>query len=179
MQRVFHIFFFGFAALLLLSGAGLLLVGRAVQAPASDPALIEARARWAARPFEAYRLVAQFDTCYYDVTVRREQVHGGLRDSCFTQARSIGGLFDVIARDGQVTPNCGVRTCTCEAITSVHAEYHPTLGYPTTIMIMVETRPLWSSLDTWRTLIETRAAPVCNVHNQRAITVLHVEPLAR
>ncbi|HMO59552.1 MAG TPA: DUF6174 domain-containing protein [Roseiflexaceae bacterium] len=166
----------GGAALLLL---GFLLVGRAAGnvAREPDPAFLEARARWQANSFSSYRLVATFDTCFYDVVVRRDRITGGLRDSCINQARSISGLFEVIARDGEVTPNCGLRHCACEAVTQVQAEYDARLGYPTEITVFVETRPRWTSLDSWQMLIETRAPPLCSVKTIRSIRVLHVEPL--
>jgi hypothetical protein len=137
----------------------------------------EARARWAARPFGDYRLVAQDEHCTYDVLVRRGQVNAGLGDGCNFRARAIDALFALASRDREASAVCGPRGCLCEVVTHVRADYHPRLGYPTELRIAAEMRPLWRSPDVWRALLATGRAPSCGGATSRTVTVLAVEPL--
>jgi hypothetical protein len=165
----------GAVALLVLGCAlaGVLAAGDA----AAGAALDAARGRWAARGFADYRLVVQDERCAYEVVVRGERVSALPRDSCNGQMRSVSGLFAIIERDREVTPNCGVSSCPCEAVTRVRASYDATLGYPTKIEIFVTTRPNWARSETWRLFLTTGATPRCDAVNRRSLQVLAVEPL--
>jgi hypothetical protein len=172
------------AWLLASGGATLLVLGCVLAVTLAPPgaaasvSYAEARGRWAARPFASYRLVVQDGYCTYDVLVRGERVFGRQRDSCKTQMHSVTGLFTIIERDRQVTPNCGLRDCPCEAVTRVHASYHPHLGYPINIEIAVTTRPRWNAPDTWRSVLANMALPRCDADNRRDLRVVALEPIA-
>lgn len=139
----------------------------------------EARARWAARPFESYRLVTQDERCESEVVVRRGQVNANSTDGCTMRARPIEALFELIERDREASPVCGARGCLCELVTRVAASYHPQLGYPTEITVLASIRPLWTSAETWRVFLSTGQPPPCSGGSSRTISVLAVEPLRR
>jgi hypothetical protein len=167
---------------LIAGGAAALLLGALggmTFRPAAVDAHAQALARWQRRPFADYRLVVQDEHCTYDVLVRGGRVNSSYRDSCRFQARSVDALFEVVERDGEVTPNCGTRGCLCETLTRVRATYHAQLGYPTEILVAVTIRPRWGSPDLWRLLLSTGSSPRCDATNQRTIAVLAVEPLPR
>jgi hypothetical protein len=137
----------------------------------------QARARWNARPFSNYRLVAQDGQCTYNVLVRKGQVNAGLSDGCVFRARTVDTLFTIIERNRQLNAVCGPRGCLCQILTRVQASYHPELGYPTEIRIAAELYPNWSNPDVWRTMLATGRSPECGAASGRSIQVLAVEPL--
>jgi len=138
--------------------------------------LMAAQQRWAGRAFADYRLVVETDTCLYDVVVRAGRLYGGARDSCVTQARTVEGLFALIAATG-MQPRCIAGTCLCLVHTSVAATYDAALGHPVRINIRSVLMPHLASADYWRALMRWRRLPACHASATRHIRVQDVAPL--
>lgn len=158
-------------------GCGGLWLAVGPRGRAADPQLQAAMQTWDGRSFRDYRLMAEDGSCFYDIVVRDGRVNVGIRDSCRTKARSVDGLFAIIGRDGDVSPNCGVSSCPCAAHTRVTAAYHPRLGYPTAIRVLVDLRPNWRSPDSWLLLARSGGRAICGGGGERVINVIGVEPL--
>ena len=97
----------------------------------------EARRRWEARPFQHYRLAANYEVnwaqCHYDIEVRHERIVHVFGLTCLSGAQSqtltVGGLFENFER--YLTQRvCSPNGCYCEGIYVVKATYDPTWGYP-------------------------------------------------
>ncbi len=159
--------------------AGALAIAR--PAANHNAALIEARARWNERTFDAYRMSLRDRGCRMEVEVHAERVRKtryAVRP-CEQPPVAVRDLFDLVARHGTVRRTCVSRGCACDDVLSVRAEYHPTLGYPQTIEITLTPTPNWRHADFWRAVWKTRSLDACNdlPVGSRVLTVVSLTPL--
>lgn len=161
------------------STAGALATGRIPVA--DDAALLEARKRWSARTFDAYRIQMRDRGCRMEVEVHAEQVRKtryAVRP-CEQPPVAVRDLFDLIERRGTVRRTCVSRGCACDDVLSVRAEYHPSLGYPHTIEITLTPTPNWFHRDFWQAVWKTRTLDACNdlPVGSRVLTIVSLTPI--
>ena len=170
-------------AVLLLAGVcgitSVIAVGRTSAAP--DAALLDARARWNKRPFDAYRMQLRDRGCRMEVDVHAERVQKTRYATrpCEQPPVAVRDLFDLVERHGSVRRTCVSRGCACDDVLSVRADYHPNLGYPQTIEITLTPTPNWRHADFWQAVWETRSLDACNdlPVGSRVLTVVALTPL--
>ncbi len=149
---------------------------------ARETALMEARARWDASGFVAYRMQLSDRGCRLEVDVRAERVistrYAQLR-ACDQQPVAVRDLFALIERDGAVRRACVYRGCACDDVLNVRAEYHPSLGYPRSLEISLTPTPNWRHADFWRAAWRFRSLDVCDdlAIGSRMLTVVDVTPI--
>jgi hypothetical protein len=166
----------------LLGCAALLLGGFAASSVFSANAtalraLGDARARWAARPFNRYYMRIH-DLCEQELTVDGGRIVESTRTFCASRGRTVDELFRLIERDQTVTYSCVSRGCTCDDVMTVRASYDPTLGYPTAIEVRINARPNPARLDFWRQMWATWSLPRCGLmEGEKTIRVMSLRPL--
>jgi hypothetical protein len=171
-------------ALLLCAGAVLacavLGVAIAQTAPRAHAAeLVQAEARWAARPFRHYELRVRDKGCLQVIEVRDERVVGVATNRCEPPPRSVTDLFTLIRRDGTVSVPCIAVGCACDDVIRVQAVYDTALGYPSLIDVRVSARPNWRHPDYWAETLEKRRLPDCSIlpEGSKEIRVDAVTPI--
>ncbi len=130
----------------------------------SDEAQLEAaKSRWAARPFDAYRLsVLSGETCELDVAVRGEQVIQVLHEEpCSSAGRTVSDLFRLLERSRETIDACVRWYCACRNTLRVYAVYDPQLGYPRRIAVRAERAINWTHPSLWRYVLRYGALPDC------------------
>jgi hypothetical protein len=159
--------------------AGVLAVKREPAKHRAD--LLEARARWSGRPFDAYLMRLRDRGCRMEVEVRSERVIKTRYAArpCEQPPVAVRDLFDLVGRHGTVRRTCVSRGCACDDVLSVRAEYHPTLGYPQTLEITLTPTPNWRHADFWQAVWKTRSLDACNdlPVGSRILTVVSLTPL--
>jgi hypothetical protein len=152
---------------------------------ARTPLRLRAQERWAARPFENYRITVRVESqnraCFQEVEIRGER-NAITRDSCRTfwlSALSVTRLFDLSTRLERA-PECSpaVQACACQRMRIGGATFDDQLGYPTQISLQRWVRPNPGHFDFWRHLAEQRALPPCNDFGALVrLTVVALTPL--
>jgi len=167
----------------LAGGIALLLAGGGALAAAPTTArarLAAAHARWALRPFDAYRLVVEESAvrCRQDVAVRAEEVVKRFSDTCRTVPWTISGLFTLAERNHSTRYRCVDQGCACDTVMTAHVFYDSQLGYPDRLEFHWAIEPNISHPDFWRQLLAGRAVPQCRVmtYNQ-TIQVISLTPM--
>jgi hypothetical protein len=141
--------------------------------PPTRTVFLEAKQRWQARPFSAYRFLFVHDTgthsCAYQVEIQDERVISvepakttsvqKANPSCPQQptvpVRSISQLFN------QIQPyatewTCGPNGCECDRL-EVSATYNTQWGYPETVVLR-QVAPLW-----WKQMEKGLGLPSCTL----------------
>lgn len=126
----------------------ILAAGRAARASGTEAA----RERWAARPFDAYRLVVEIHSgmdCIIDNQVEGEQaIYGtGNPPGCAHFRFSVSDLFALI--DAFKHGQCGPNGCGCDGPIGIEVQYDETLGYPTQIEILLQPERRWQYPEFW------------------------------
>jgi hypothetical protein len=154
----------GFAAALLACA----LLAPAAGGPAYASDLAAAKARWAARPFSAYRLVVREQTnassCRQAVEVRDEKIDRVLENRCVRlPSWTVTNLFTWAEQSSDPASRCypSAITCVCHKTYSLRADYDPLLGYPRSIIHAWSLRLNWAYLGHWKRLWRTGELPAC------------------
>jgi hypothetical protein len=136
-------------------------------------ALAAAKSRWGAAPVEHYRMVVRmvgWGGCTQDAEVRRERIVAVARNTCrFFSPRTVTGMFAEIERFMRL-PEAGGgcrrglpgRDCACYAPYRVGAEFDPARGYPTRVLISLDSyAPNRGHLHYWQHLLRHGREPLC------------------
>ncbi len=138
-----------------------------------------AEQRWAQRPFGRYYLDIKDKGCLQEIEVHNERVAGVKPNRCDAQPRSVGGLFELIRRDGSVSHPCIYQGCLCDDKIYISAVYHQELGYPTRIIVRIRAEPNWRQLEFWREALERRELPNCSglSEGSKVIEIVDIIPI--
>ena len=137
------------AAALAIGGVGLWLAD-----PAAALALIPPRQRWAARPFDHYRLTYSMSgliACRVQAEVRAEAVVAAQTEpsgGAFCALMSVTGLFERIDKLSQ-GPLCGSNGCGCDGPLEIRVAYDARLGYPVRIEQQLRPDERWRYFEYW------------------------------
>ena len=139
----------------------------------------DAEQRWAQRSFGRYYLDIKDKGCLQEIEVHNERVADVKPNRCDAQPRSIGGLFDLIRRDGSVSHRCIYQGCLCDDKIYISAVYHHELGYPTRIIVRIRAEPNWRQLDFWKQALERRQLPNCGglSEGSKVIEIVDIIPI--
>jgi hypothetical protein len=144
-----------------------------------------AQERWAARPFESYRVALRVEflnqACFQEIEVQGERIVKVVNDTCQTSSFSsmtIGRLFEITERVEQA-PTCYADTepCACRQMRLGKIEYDAQFGYPNEITYRRVVQPNWTHLDFWKRLWERRSFPSCGLTRTTRIVVLSFAPI--
>lgn len=129
---------------LVLACAAMLLALAAMVATAGSD-MRRAQERWAARPFDQYRLRVTIregaTLCRMHVRVRGEEVIevlgvAGDDIACLDSLQTVTDLFAYV--EAYESPGCLPNGCACDGRIGMEAVYHPEWGYPTQVAIDVQ-----------------------------------------
>lgn len=166
----------------LVGGLGLLLVGTLAFGVAPTTAharLTAARAQWALRPFDSYRLVVEETAvrCRQDVEVRSEVVYRRFSNSCRTVPWTVTGLFSLAEQNHSTRYPCVDRGCACDTVMTARVFYDARLGYPSRLEFRWSIAPNVSHPDFWRQLLAEGALPRCRTLSySQTIQVVSLTP---
>jgi hypothetical protein len=146
----------GLLALLMLAAAG----GSAWRMAGPRLELEQARRRWEARPFNAYRVEVEQrlgTSCRYVVEVHDERITSVIYNTCSQviwwrdlPVLPVGPLF---TRLSSAAGSCGSAGCFCDGVVLLDASYDPALGYPRTAHLRAEPAVRWLHPGFWRELL--------------------------
>jgi hypothetical protein len=152
-------------AALLISCAGLtMLRGPAAAGESVD----QARARWAARGFDAYTLSLRQETrvgvCDQEIEARGEQAVQATRNTCgqppnWTVTRLLNWIVELEREPSHCYPSPG--SCACQITASTMVTYDSQIGYPRQIVYEWRSRPNLINPDFWR-LLSDKTFPGCS-----------------
>jgi hypothetical protein len=133
--------------------------------------------RWAARGFDAYRIVLAEGDCTTDYEVRHGHVAWAYEVPCGRgQPRSVEALFAMAAQvERQTAARCLGPGCPCQETSQVEAIYDEALGFPRQIVFRTRVLPSWASAAFWRRLASDRASP-CAGGGERRVRVIALTP---
>ena len=177
--------------LALLASGLLIVLGCAVAAvlawpEPSSPQRLQAQARWAARPFAAYRIAVRVEfagnVCAQELETSDDRSYRIIANSCrssWLSTMTVARLFEISERLDQPIPcYATLQTCLCQRVRLGQIAYDSRLGYPALIAYRREVRPNLANLEYWRRLVTTRSAPSCGPSNQEVrIGVTSLTPL--
>jgi hypothetical protein len=155
----------GGIAALLVSCVGLAMLRSPAVAHESVDA---ARARWAARGFDAYTLNVRQETrvgiCDQQIETRGEKAVGALRNSCgqppsWTVTRLLNWIVELERTPSHCYPS--PNSCACQITATTMVTYDSQLGYPRTISYEWRSRPNLMNPDYWRILTD-KTFPGCS-----------------
>ncbi len=131
--------------------------------------LVEAaRARWAARGFDAYTLTLRQETrvgvCEQQIETQGERATRAARNSCgqppnWTVTRLLNWIVELERTPSRCYPSLG--SCACQVTANTVVSYDAELGYPRTIVYEWRSRPNLVNPAYWRMLTD-RTFPGCS-----------------
>lgn len=167
----------------LLALAVVALIGGALwRAQGPELALEQARRRWAARPFDAYRLEVEQrlgTSCRYVIEVRDERITSVPFNTCsqliWWRDMPVLPVDALFTRLASAAGSCGPAGCRCDGVVLLAAEYDPRLGYPRSARLSASRALAWLRPDAWQDLARPRACPASYVGLE--LTVVGLTPL--
>lgn len=169
----------------------IVIIGLVIYGASPTNQLAEARSRWAANGYPAYRIVLDYSlplyACEQDFEVKNEEVTYRNRDSCrmspvtgnkggLLELMTVANLFLRIEKSIN-EPECGPNGCICDGYIGIDVAYDPTLGYPQRLEYRLRPEDRWRSLDFWRSQLSSNAPCPPASYIGQTITITELTPL--
>lgn len=119
-------------------GCGLAATVFATPASPPDAQLEAARARWAERPFDHFRMVSRSGDCQQIAEFSGDRFVYVKRQNCFDTVRTVERMFRFVegaSAWGLSAPRCAPSGCACAEKRRVYALFHKEYGFPQVIRL--------------------------------------------